>query len=165
MTFQAHSLSRGFVSLLGPFLLLIPSFLPVRVLFDTNVVIDAAVPDRTSHEVALQLVSEVDRGRISGLVAPTSFTTCWYVATTHHEVDPRPLFQTVESIFDVALMNRAALRKALGAPQEADFEDVYLAAAGREAGAEIVATRNEEDFAGGPLTPYHPETLSSMIGN
>jgi len=52
---------------------------------------------------------------------------------------------------------------ALGAGPEADFEDVYLAAAGREAGAEIVVTRNEEDFAGGSLTPYGPETLTSMI--
>jgi len=135
----------------------------VRVLFDTNVVIDAAVPARTSHEVALRLLSEVDRGRISGLIAPTSLATCWYVATTHHEVDPRPLFETVESIFDFALMNRGALRVALEADPEADFEDVYLAAAGKEAGAEVVVTRNEQDFTGGPLTPYGPETLSSMI--
>jgi predicted nucleic acid-binding protein len=135
----------------------------VRVLFDTNVVIDAAVPARTSHEVALRLLSEVDQGRISGLVAPTSLATCWYVATAHYEVDPRPLFETIESIFDFTLMNRAALRAALEAPQEVDFEDIYLAAAGKEAGAEIVVTRNEQDFSGGPLTPYGPETLTSMI--
>ena len=137
----------------------------MRVLFDTNVIIDAAVPARTSHEIALQLLSEVDRGRISGLVAPTSLTTCWYVATTHHEVDPRPLFETLEAVFDFALMNRTALRVALDADPKSDFEDVYLAAAGKEARAEIVATRNEQDFTGGPLTPYNPETLASMIGS
>jgi len=133
------------------------------VLFGTNVIIDAAVPVRTSHEFALRLLSEVDRDRISGVVAPTSLATCWYVATTHHEVDPRALFETVESIFDFALMNRAALREALEADLEADFEDVYLAAAGKEAGAEIVVTRNEQDFTGGPLSPYRPATLVSMI--
>jgi predicted nucleic acid-binding protein len=135
----------------------------VRVLFDINVVIDAAVPARPSHESALRLLSEVDRGRISGVIAPTSLATCWYVATVHHEVDPRPLFETLESIFELALMNRVALREALGAGLEADFEDAYLAAAGKEAGAEIVVTRNEQDFEGGPLTPYGPETLLSMI--
>ena len=135
----------------------------MRVLFDTNVVIDAAVPARPNHDIALRLLSEVDRGRISGVVAPTSLATCWYVATAHHEVDPRPLFETVDSIFDLALMNRAALREALKAPRETDFEDLYLAAAGQEAGAQIVVTRNEEDFAGGPLPPYRPETLVSMI--
>lgn len=135
----------------------------MRVLFDTNIVIDAAVPARPSHESALRLLSEVDRGRISGVIAPTSLATCWYVATVHHEVDPRPLFETLESMFELALMNRVALREALGAGLEADFEDAYLAAAGKESGAEIVVTRNEQDFEGGPLAPYGPETLLSMI--
>ncbi len=135
----------------------------MRVLFDTNVIIDAAVPARSSHEIALHLLSEVDQGRISGLVAPTSLATCWYVATVHHEVDPRPLFETVESIFDFALMNRSALREALNADPKVDFEDIYLAAAGKGAGAEIVVTRNEDDFTEAPLTPYGPETLVSMI--
>jgi hypothetical protein len=85
------------------------------------------------------------------------------VATTHYEVDPRPLFETLEAVFDVALMNRTALRVALDGDPEADFEDVLLAAAGKEAGAEIVVTRNEQDFTDGPLTPYGPETLTSMI--
>ena len=107
-----------------------------------NIVIDAAVPARPSHEVALRLLSDVDRGRISGLVAPTSLATCWYVATTHHEVDPRPLFETLEVVFDFALMNRTALRVALNADPEADFEDVFLAAAGNEAGAECVLRRH-----------------------
>ena len=135
----------------------------MRILFDTNIIIDAAVPARPSHEVDLRLLSEVDRGRISGLVAPTSLGTCWYVATAHHEVDPRPLFETLEATLDFALMNRTALRVALDADPEADFEDVYLAAAAKEAGAEIVVTRNKQDFTGGPLTPYGPETLTSMI--
>lgn len=135
----------------------------MRVLFDTNVVIDAAVPARPSHESALRLLSAVDRGRISGVIAPTSLATCFCVATVHHEVDPRPLFETFEAVFDFALMNRAALRVSLDADREADFEDVYLAAAGKEVGAEIVVTRNEQDFTGGPLTPYGPETLTAII--
>jgi predicted nucleic acid-binding protein len=135
----------------------------VRVLFDTNIVLDAAVPARPSREVALRLLSDVDRGRISGLVAPTFLATCWYVATSHHAVDPRPLFETLEAVFDFALMNRTALRVALDADPEADFEDVYLAVVGKEAGAEIVVTRNEQNLTDGPLTPYGPETLTSMI--
>ncbi len=135
----------------------------MRVLFDTNVIIDAAVPERAYHEEALQLFSSVDRGRIVGLVAPVSFATCWYVATAHHSVDPRPLFETVETTFELAPMNRAALRRALQAGSEADFEGTYLAWAGAEAGGDIVLTRNEQDFAEGPLTPYRPETLLRML--
>ena len=135
----------------------------MRVLFDTNIIIDGAVPERPYHEEALRLLSYVDRGRIGGLVAPVSFATCWYVATTHHDVDPRPLFETVETAFELAPMNRAALRRALEVGSKADFEDVYLAGAGVEAGADVVVTRNEQDFTDGPLTPYRPETLLSML--
>ncbi len=135
----------------------------MRVLFDTNIIIDGAVPERPYHEEALQLLSYADRGQITGLVAPVSFSTCWYVAMTHHDVDPRPLFETVETAFELAPMNRAALREALQAGSEADFEDAYLAGAGAEAGADIVATRNDQDFAGGPLTPYRPEALLRML--
>ena len=135
----------------------------MRVLFDTNVLIDGAVPERSYHDEALGLLSYADQGRISGLVAPISFATCWYVATTHHDVDPRPLFETVETVFELTPMNRAALRRALEAGSEADFEDAYLAGAGAEAGAEAVLTRNEQDFTGSPLTPYRPGALLSML--
>ena len=135
----------------------------MRILFDTNVIIDAAVPSRDYHAMALELIAHVDRGAVSGLIAPTSITTCWYVATVRHGVDPRPLFETVEELFELALMTRAAFRRALGAPDGGDFEDAYLAAAGAEAGAELVVTRNEHDFAGGPLRPYHPQQLAAML--
>ena len=135
----------------------------MRVLFDTNVVIDAAVPERAHHTVALQLLSHVDRGRITGLVTATSIATCWYVATAHHDVDPRPLFDVLEATFTFAPMTRTALRAALDAPDDADFEDLYLAAAGANAGAECVVTRNEADFAPSALTSYHPDELVAML--
>ena len=73
----------------------------------------------------------------------------------------------METAFELAPMNRAALREALQAgtktSSKADFEDAYLAEAGAEAGADIALTRNEQDFAGGPLTPYRPETLLRML--
>jgi len=137
----------------------------MRVLFDTNVVIDAAVPEREHHGTALQLLSHIDRGRASGLVTATSIATCWYVATAHHNVDPRPLFEVLEAMFTFAPMTRAALRAALDAPSETDFEDLYLAAAGAGAGAQCVVTRNEADFAHSALTAYHPGELVSILNH
>jgi len=135
----------------------------MRVLFDTNVIIDAAVPERAHHRVALQLFSRVDQGQITGLVTATSIATCWYVATVHHKVDPRPLFTVLEEIFSFAPMTRTALRAALEGPDSADFEDLYQAAAGAEAGAGCVVTRNEADFTHSRLTAYHPGELTAML--
>ena len=68
------------------------------------------------HRVALQLLTCVDRGQITGVVTATSIATCWYVATVHHTVDPRPLFTVLEETFTFAPMTRTALRVALEAP-------------------------------------------------
>ena len=135
----------------------------MRVLFDTNVLIDAAVPEREFHGTALELLAFIDRGAIRGLVAPSSIMTCWYVATFTYEVDPRPLFEEVETLFEFVFLKRVALRQALSAPTEPDFEDEYLAAGGEEAGAELVVTRNVDHFAKGRLPPQHPSELVDAL--
>jgi hypothetical protein len=59
-------------------------------------------------------------------------------------------------------MGWSALSDALDAPDDADFEDEYIAAAGAQAGAEIVATR-KDDFRDGPLTAYQPEEVLDVL--
>jgi predicted nucleic acid-binding protein len=135
----------------------------VTVLFDTNVLIDAAVPTRAHHGAAVRLIGGAERGAIDGLFAPTSVATCWYVAHEREGTDPRPLFDLLADVMRVAPMGRSPLRHALQDPKTDDFEDAYLAAAGRAAGASAVATRNETDFRETTLTPYHPLDLAEML--
>jgi predicted nucleic acid-binding protein len=135
----------------------------VTTLFDTNVLIDAAVSTRRYHGAAVQLVAAAERGEVDGLFAPTSVATCWYVAHEREQTDPRPLFDLLADVMRVAPMGRPALRTALQATGTDDFEDAYLAAAGAAAGASAVATRNEADFENTSLTPYHPLDLVQMI--
>lgn len=135
----------------------------MTVLFDTNVLIDAAVSKRSHHGAAIRLIAAAERGVLDGLFAPTSVSTCWYVAHEREGTDPRPLFDLLVDVMRVAPMGRSPLRRALQNTRTNDFEDAYLAAAGRAAGAEVVATRNEADFEETPLTPYHPLDLVEML--
>jgi predicted nucleic acid-binding protein len=135
----------------------------MTVLFDTNVLIDAAVASRAHHGVAVRLIAAAEYGMIDGLVAPTSIATCWYVAHEREDTDPRPLFELLADVMRIAPMGRSALRTALQNPGTKDFEDAYLAAAGAAAGAAAVATRNESDFRSTALTPYHPLDLVEML--
>lgn len=135
----------------------------MTVLFDTNVLIDAAVASRTYHGAAVRLVAAAERGEIEGLFAPTSVATCWYVAYEQEQTDPRPLFDLLANVMRVAPMGHSVLRNALRAPGTDDFEDAYLAAAGEAAGASAVATRNEPDFTHTSLTPYHPLDLVERL--
>ncbi len=78
----------------------------MTVLFDTNVLIDAAV----------RLIAAAERDTIDGLVAPTSIATCWYVAYEREETDPCPLFELLADVMRIAPMGRSALRTALQNP-------------------------------------------------
>lgn len=135
----------------------------MTILFDTNVLIDAAVASRTYHGAAVRLVAAAERATIDGLVAPTSIATCWYVAHEREQTDPRPLFDLLADVMRIAPMGRSSLQTALQNPQTNDFEDAYLAAAAAAAGASSVVTRNESDFAATALTPYHPLDLVEML--
>ncbi|PSQ95996.1 MAG: PIN domain nuclease [Bacteroidetes bacterium SW_9_63_38] len=135
----------------------------MTVLFDTNVLIDAAVASRSHHGAAVRLIAAAERDILDGLVAPASIATCWYVAYEREDTDPRPLFNLLADVMRIALVGRSALRTALQNPGTDDFEDGYLAAAGAAAGASVVATRNEADFENTSLTPYHPLDLVQMI--
>lgn len=135
----------------------------MTVLFDTNILIDAAVSARTYHGIAVRLVAAAERGELDGLVAPTSIATCWYVSHDREQTDPRPLFELLADVMRIVPMGRSALRTALQNPGTDDFEDGYLAAAGAAAGAAAVVTRNESDFGSTALTPYHPLDLVEML--
>jgi len=135
----------------------------MTILFDTNVLIDAAVASRPYHGAAVRLVAATERDIIDGLIAPTSIATCWYVAHEREQTDPRPLFEVVADVMRIAPMGRSTLRTALQNPGTVDFEDAYLAAAGARASASAVATRNESDFGNTALTPYHPLDLVEML--
>lgn len=135
----------------------------MRLLFDTNILIDAAVQSRAHHDTANQLLVHAERGDIDGIMTPSSITTCWYVSTATYGVDPRPLFEYLSTVVGLARMGWSALSDALDAPDDADFEDEYIAAAGAQAGAKGVVTRNPDDFRDGPLTAYRPaEVLDAL---
>lgn len=139
--------------------------MPVTVLFDTNDLIDAAVPTRDYHGAGVRLLAAAEHGDLDGLYAPTSIATCWYVAHEHEDTDPRGFFRLLANVMEVAPMGQPVLMTALQNPGTDDFEDAYLAAAGAAGGASIVATRNEVDFVETALTPHHPlDLLRELTG-
>jgi predicted nucleic acid-binding protein len=135
----------------------------MRILFDTNVLVDAAVQERPDHRGAVLLINEAEQGRLSGVMAPLSLGTLWDLGTEHYRTDPRPLLRDLRRVLDLAPMGRSVLNRALDYETDTDFEDMYLAEAGRAAGASGIVTRNETDFAPTELTAYHPRELVDML--
>lgn len=135
----------------------------MQIIFDTNVLVDAAVRGRPYHREAVRLVNFVEHDRLNGVLVPLSLGTLWYLGTDVYGTDPRPLIRDLSQLMNLAPTGRSVLNRALSYDSGTDFEDMYLAEAGLSAGAEGIVTRNERDFAPPELTAYHPTELVQML--
>lgn len=135
----------------------------MRVLFDTNILIDFLLDRAPFADAAADLLSRVDRGEIQGLACANSFTTIFYLAQKAVGLaDARRYISALLSILEVAPVNRATLEHAADSVTS-DFEDAVIIEAGQQASAECIVTRNERDFANSPIPVYSPATLLGLL--
>jgi predicted nucleic acid-binding protein len=135
----------------------------MRVLFDTNVVLDHLLAREPFADAAEQLLSLVDAGEVEGMICSTTATTIHYLAAkavgTSAAVE---YLRELLSIFDVACVDRDVLRTALDAGF-ADFEDAVVHEAARRAGASAIVTRDASDFARSQLPVFSPIELLAAV--
>lgn len=129
----------------------------MRLLFDTNVLLDVLLEREPFAEPAAALLSEVESGKLSGFVCATTVTTIHYLATkVVGRARAKSEIRKLLSIVEVAGVNRGVLEEALESKVE-DFEDAVLCAAARQASAQAVVTRDPRGFKGSVLPVYSPQ--------
>ena len=135
----------------------------MKVLFDTDVLLDLMLDRQPFAEAAAELASRVERGELEGCLAAGTVTTLHYLARkVLGEKAVREAMVDLLALFEVAPVNRAVLQSALGLPF-ADFEDAVLHEAARQARAEAIVTRNLDDFRKSQLPVYAPDELLSAL--
>jgi predicted nucleic acid-binding protein len=135
----------------------------VRVLVDTNVVLDVLFARQPFFNDSAEVFGLVEHSKIDGLLCATTITTIDYLLT---QAMPRPTarqtLQKLLELFDIAPVNRAVLEEALKS-RLTDFKDAVLDQAGRLAGAEVVVTRNQQDFRHAVLKVLGPDELLASL--
>jgi predicted nucleic acid-binding protein len=135
----------------------------VKVLIDTNIVLDHLLEREPHVDAAEQLLSLVDLGKLEGLLCATTVTTIHYLASK--VVGGRMAMDYLRkllAIFEIAGVGQEVLRRALDL-DFSDFEDAVLHEAARSAGAAAIVTRNGKDFAHSELPVFSPvEFLAAM---
>lgn len=135
----------------------------MRVLFDTNVVLDVLLARAPHVGPATALLNLVADQQLDGLLGGTTVTTVHYLATK--AVGSAPAHRHVRTLlglFDVAAVTRQVLTDALEL-DFADYEDAVLHEAARHAGARAIVTRDPREFAKARLTVYGPEELLRLV--
>lgn len=135
----------------------------MRVLFDTNVLIDFLSERAPFVADATDLLARAYRGQIQGLACATSFTTVFYVLRKELGGEAaRDGVSRLLSVLDVAPVSRAVLVAATTNAAR-DFEDAVVMESARVAGAEHIVTRNVRDFASSPVPVHSPAELRGLL--
>lgn len=136
----------------------------MRVLFDTNVILDLMLNRAPFAEVSERLVASAESGTLTGYLGATTLTTIHYLASKALG-SQRSLGEVrkLMAIFEVAPVDRPVLEAAIELAFS-DFEDAVLYEAARRVGAEAIVTRNGSDFSTSEIPVYSPEKLAQALG-
>lgn len=135
----------------------------MKILFDTNVILDVLLRRQPFHQEALQLFAKVELAEIQGFVGATTVTTLHYLmAKALGAKAARVEIQKILTLFDVALVNRSVLARAVQSKVK-DYEDAVLVEAALAAGVDAIVTRDVADFKKAGLTVYSPKELLGVL--
>jgi len=135
----------------------------VKILFDTNIILDVLLDRKPFSREASFLLSRVERSEISGYLCATTVTTIHYLVSKALG-SPAALrhIQSLLALFIIAPVNHQVLEKAAMLNFK-DFEDAVLHEAACHAGIESIVTRNTVGFKKSTLPVFAPADLVAAL--
>jgi predicted nucleic acid-binding protein len=135
----------------------------LKIIFDTNVVLDVLLDREPFSTSAALLFSKVERGELSGYLCATTVTTIHYLmckalGTRHGQEHVGKLL----SLFEIAPVNRAVLEGALTS-NFTDFEDSVIHEAALHMGMQALVTRDSNGFKRAKIPVYSPDELLRIL--
>ena len=136
----------------------------MRILVDTDVLLDVAL-DRAPHvEAAAALLDYLEQHPGAGFMAWHTVSNFYYLAVSRHGRDEtRDFLLELSEFIGVAATDTESLRVA-GRLQMRDFEDAMQAAAAQACNAERIVTRNTKDFRTSPVKALTPKQMLGELG-
>lgn len=137
----------------------------MKILFDTNIVLDLMLDRKPFSISAAHLFSKVENGQLTGFLGATTITTIFYIASKSiGKIQAQDEIHKLLVLFDIAPVNRVVLENALKSGIS-DFEDAVLYESAKFVNATGIVTRNTSDFKGVILKIYTPEDLLFELQN
>jgi predicted nucleic acid-binding protein len=135
----------------------------VKVIFDTNIVLDVLLDREPFSTPAAQLFSKVEKGELFGYLCATTVSTTHYLfqkALGAHQAQKH--VGNLLLLFEIAPVNRAVLEGALHSRFE-DLEDAVIHEASIHVGMEALVTRESSGFRRASIPVYSPHELLRVL--
>jgi len=135
----------------------------MKVLFDTNVVLDLLLDREPFSLEAEILFSKVERKEIHGYLCATTITTIHYLLSK--SLSAKELLSTLSSLFElfnIAMVDRKVLVAALKV-NDVDFKDSVLYTSAYLSGVDVIITRDEKGFNKSNIPVYTPKEFIKFL--
>jgi predicted nucleic acid-binding protein len=118
----------------------------LKVIIDTNIILDVLLERVPFSKPAVEIFCLVEDSKIEAFICATTVTTIDYLLIKSLPVKKaRTALSHIVSLFEIAPVNRPVIERALKS-RIIDFEDAVLEESGKMAGADCIITRNIKDF-------------------
>jgi predicted nucleic acid-binding protein len=128
----------------------------MRVLLDTDVILDFLLDRKPFFQAASELLKRNASGSFDGYISSITPINVFYVG--RKVVGAAPIRQGIDDLLRlvrVAAVDHSTFVQAIGSPL-ADYEDAVQHASAVAAGLEAIATRNLDDYRNATLPVYSP---------
>jgi predicted nucleic acid-binding protein len=135
----------------------------MKILFDTNIILDVFLNRQPHAFPALQLFSLVAQDTLEGLVCATTVTTIHYLGIkTVGETTTRKNLNRLLASFKVAPVNHTVLQRALQNGFR-DYEDGVIYEAALYVGVDGILTRDNKGFVKADIPIFNPQELIARV--
>ncbi|MBW4514740.1 MAG: PIN domain-containing protein [Timaviella obliquedivisa GSE-PSE-MK23-08B] len=124
----------------------------MRVLIDTNIVLDFLLQREPFFQDAERLFQAIDAGQVVGYVTATTLTDIFYISRKHTRSVEQARQAVSETLIAMVIcsVNRAVLESAFGSGL-ADFEDAVQIFCAVAQGLDAILTRDMQGFLSSPV--------------
>lgn len=135
----------------------------MRVLIDTNIILDVLMNRAAFVEASAQVLRYCEVGKIEGIICALSIPNIVYIM--RKELDPdgiKRIVQRLRSIVGIADLKEKDLINAVSLVFS-DYEDAVQSACAERIGAEVIVTRNVGDFVNSRIPAIKPAELLERL--
>jgi predicted nucleic acid-binding protein len=137
----------------------------LKILLDTNIVLDVLMDRLPYSDAGVELFSKVEDGTIIGYLCGTTITTVHYlVSKSIGAARAQAEIKKLLTLFEVASVNRHVLESALAVDFNV-FEDAVIYEAACSVGADAIVTRNQKDFKKSRISVYSSEEMAKIVAS
>ncbi|PHM11144.1 PIN domain-containing protein [Nostoc sp. 'Peltigera malacea cyanobiont' DB3992] len=136
----------------------------MRVLFDTNVLLDALLAREPFVADAAFLLETVELGQVEGFMSATTVTDIHYLVgrQTKSAVIAIAAVTQLLALMEICAVDRDVLEQAI-ALRLTDFEDAVQVASAMKLGLEAIVTRDVDGFTGSPIPVLSSKEMRNQL--